>query len=284
MSNTLRQIRLARLTQLALVLSAVLSWLGLERYKIFRRFRKSAYFIYKRWFEDPFESLLRSHQELTEGKVVLDVGAHIGFTATTFDMFGLPSQVFAFEPEHRNFLELEETLKNIGGGGKATPVRAIVGDFDGELALWANRNHHGDHRVATQAFLKLPSVKGDAIQKSIPALKIDTFVKENKLLGKIGFIKIDVQGYELPVIKGALHTIEHTPDIAIAFEYTPYQSKELGFEPGEIFELLKERGFRFYLLSRRDLTQLSEQLLLEETQRRGYIDILAVRQGVLKTE
>src|SRR5262249_21171170 len=96
--------------------------------------------------------------------------------------------VYAFEPDARNFRMLERTATH----ANIIPVHAAVGAKSGEVELWHNPSHSGDHRVRTEAF----AVAGETAR--VRMVSLDDFVRDRRL-GEIAFVKIDVQGYELAV-------------------------------------------------------------------------------------
>src|ERR1700693_5101494 len=69
------------------------------------------YFQYKKFFEDPFWSLVRRQPQLFQNGDVLDVGANIGYTACVFaQAVKTGSKVFAFEPDQPSYAMLKEAV------------------------------------------------------------------------------------------------------------------------------------------------------------------------------
>jgi hypothetical protein len=75
-------------------------------------------------------------------------------------------------------------------------------------------------------------------------VSIDEFLVRNS--GPVSFVKIDVQGFELPVCQGMSRTIEMNPDLTIVLEYAPSALRDLGFDPSQLVGFLVSRGFRIY--------------------------------------
>jgi len=97
--------------------------------------------------------------------------------------------------------------------------------------------------------------RGDTVQ-SVPMVSIDSFVELNHLSNEIGFIKIDVQGYETEVCCGMERTLATSPRAVVAIEYAPGSMVELGFRPQALTDFFLERGFNLYELRRRGLRAL----------------------------
>jgi len=231
-----------------------------------------AYYFYKSHLEDPFRQLAVQHPEFFQGGHVLDIGANIGYTSSVFAHSIDPAhKVYSFEPEAFNFCLLDRLAQSRRAGGRIVPVHAAVGDQDGSIQLWRNRDHHADHRVVTSHFRKVTSV-GALVQ--VPMLKIDTFVAQQGPSFPVRFIKVDVQGYELPVLKGMQRTLENNPNAILALEYAPDEICELGFRPEDLLDWLATRNYQAYLVAR-DGAMLPADGRALGTQ--PYIDLLFIR-------
>lgn len=209
-----------------------------------------SYFAYKRVFEDSFARLVRQRPELFRGGHVIDAGANVGYTARVFARaLEAPYRVYAFEPDAENFRRLTRFAKD----DRIVPLRSAVGEREGEIALWHNDGHPGDHRVAAG---EVASFAGR--RETVPMTTIDAFAQT--LDHPIRFIKIDVQGYEPAVLRGMRATLEG--DVVVAVEYAPAHIRALGFDPDEVFEHL--RGF-------------SIERFGDES--RGYVDLLCLKKA-----
>ena len=224
---------------------------GLLQTAIGREIFRSTYFLYKRYVEDCLEGLVTSHSNLLRSGNVLDIGANIGFTAAVLARAIDPGYcVYAFEPEPCNFGMLQDTACRSGFKGKISAYQCAVGAEEGSVQLWQNRRHHADHRVITDQFRSaVPGVAGI----KVPMVTIDQFLARNP--GPVSFVKIDVQGFELPVCQGMSKTIEMNPKLTIALEYAPFALRDLGFEPSQLVGFLVDRGFHIYqVLPKGDLS------------------------------
>lgn len=206
------------------------------------------YFLYKRHLEDRYHTLAERHPELFRGGHVLDIGANIGYTSLVYAKAIDPAyRVYSFEPEEFNFRLLERLAGSIRAQGRIVPIRAAVGDEDGSIELWRNRSHPGDHRVVTSHFRGTKPVH-DSVPS--PILRIDTFVGQQGPSFPVRFIKVDVQGYELPVCQGMQRTLESNPGAVLALEYAPDAIEDLGFRPADLLDWLAARNFRAHLLGK----------------------------------
>ena len=238
-----------------------------------RRLFKSAYFLYKRYFEDDLRDLVRFHPALVSGGNVLDIGANIGYMAAVLAQAAEPGRkVYAFEPEPFNFGMLQQTAAQSGFEGKIIPLQCAVGAKNETIDLWVNHRHHADHRIATQKF-RLEHPESTAI--SATRVSIDSFLQN--MPGKISFIKIDVQGYELAVCQGMQETLQQNADITIVLEFTPSMMIEMGFDPSKLIDFLVERDFRIYVVHPRGKLSPGLPHAMNDS---GYVDLLFSRRPI----
>ncbi len=249
---------------------------GLFEIALFKRLFLSTYFLYKRWYEDPFWALAKRSPELFANGAILDVGANIGYTACVFAAARkAPAKVYAFEPDLASFATLEETIRRKQLGDIVEVFNMAVGSADGSLQFWHNEEHSADHRVVTEQFKT--SRPAERKITTVAVTSVDSFVAARHLQN-ISFIKIDVQGYELAVCEGMRKTIEKFPAMCIAFEYAPDGMRELGFEPVALLDFFRSAGYQLHILTRAATTlALDDRAIDLSVKRSGYVDLLCAR-------
>lgn len=241
---------------------------------------RSAYFIYKRLIEDPFFALTERHPEIFKNGHVLDIGANIGYTACTFARAISPGfKVFAFEPELHTYNLLIKSIQHARMNEKVCSIRSAVGESEGTIELWRNRSHNGDHRTVTDELKQLLPDHNDEIQ-SVPITSIDGFIESNNSI-PIAFVKMDVQGYELPVCRGMEKMLVDNPSVVVAFEYSPNETRQLGFDEAELPDFFQSRGFQLSIIEHSGkLVPVNQADLKNHLGKRGYLDVLASRRAV----
>jgi FkbM family methyltransferase len=216
---------------------------------------------------------VQSRPELLRGGNVLDVGANIGYTATVLARATDPGQkVYAFEPEPFNYKMLQRIAGHSEFMDKIVPMQCAVGAENGTIDLWLNDRHHADHRVITDQFR---SVDSGISGVSVPLISIDHFLEHNP--GPVSFVKVDVQGYELPVCQGMKDCLEKNPGITIVLEYMPSAIRDLGFSPADLIGFLVDRGFQIHVV--RPKGKLSTGIP-SEVEDSGYVDLLFTRHPI----
>src|SRR5271170_2271572 len=243
---------------------------GILDLPLFRRVFLGSYFLYKRWYEDPFWALAKRSPELFAGGDVLDIGANIGYTAWVFSkVMDSSSKAYAFEPDGASFATLGEIIQRKKIGDKVEIFNMAVGSADGSIEFWHNEEHSADHRVVTEEFKS--SRDEDAKITTVAVTSVDSFVAARNLQ-EISFIKIDVQGYELAVCEGMRNTLEKFPKASIAFEYSPDGMRELGFEVLKLLDFFRVGGYQLHILTRAGVILAPDNSAIEAASRdKGYV-------------
>lgn len=157
------------------------------------------------------------------GMICYDVGAHVGFYSLLFSrLTGSNGKVYAFEPLLRNikFLKKHIELNNINN---VTILNVGVSEKSGCGYISGNDNF--TYKIGERGI-------------KIKLISIDEEIQSGSLLPP-DVIKIDVEGHELFVLKGAINTLRtYKPAVLVAMDN--YKTKN------EVFNLLKSIGYIIY--------------------------------------
>ena len=150
------------------------------------------------YFSSSFESEVRKKLYEMRGGVVIDIGANGGMHS--IPLAKLNKKVIAIEPEPKNFEILKKNislnhLKNI------TPLRVACSDKDGKSYLYLDDESAGGHTIV------LENTARKKRKAEIETVKLDTIIKKFKI-DRVSLIKVDVEGAESLVLKGAIKTIK----------------------------------------------------------------------------
>ncbi|MDR2005668.1 MAG: FkbM family methyltransferase [Acidaminococcales bacterium] len=146
-----------------------------------------------------------------KGKDFIDGGAFTGDSALGFEGYA-PNRVYSFEPLPVNQNYLRQTIK-INNLKRVLPVHLGLGDKKESLYIKYNP------KILNSASLIMDSEKNTEKAK-IDITTLDDFAGENKL--DVGLIKLDVEGFEMKVIRGAQKTIrEKRPVLLISIYHGP---------------------------------------------------------------
>jgi FkbM family methyltransferase len=151
-----------------------------------------------------------------KGDVVVDIGAHYGFyTLYASRLVGANGMILSFEPHPGNYKGLLTNL-HLNSIKNVKTFNTALGDFDGKTRLYI-RSHSGGHSILVRS--------KDHI--TVDLAKLDTFI-EMLNLERVSLIKIDAEGAELSILKGASRVIQRfKPNLTIAAYHFPEQIGEL---------------------------------------------------------
>ena len=150
--------------------------------------------------------------ELPEQPTILDIGANNGLFSLAYASMYKGAQVHSFEPVSFIFDELTKNLQmnphlsadvNAHNIGLSNKIETL------QLSIPAPEQHERYRSINQKATLdtRLFSVHGKGEKKyDAQFIPLDVWVDEQKITA-VDFIKIDVEGYEYPVLEGALNTL-----------------------------------------------------------------------------
>ena len=214
------------------------------------------------------------------GDLVVDVGANIGYFSIQFSkLVGQHGSVVAFEPNPKAFEILKrntsrkENIKcfNLGLSDKSsrldffipddnTAVASLVKDFAS-----ANLNYFESGQAESLQHIKVDVVNGSDFLDS-------------KGIENIKFIKIDVEGWEMNVLKGLESLIKKSPELVVFIEFNILAQTMSGHKPEELLNYLVNLGFNIFCISedshlqRICLSKMSK--IIEKLGSRGYTTLV----------
>jgi FkbM family methyltransferase len=177
------------------------------------------------------------------GQTMLDIGANSGIHTLPMAHLGGPEcRVIAFEPTRsalgrmRRNIALNPVLAN-----RVTAVQAYLGDgremgqARGFYSSWRLDKTGAQH---PKHFGSLADAAG-AI-----ATTLDTYL-DRAGVPKVDLMKIDVDGYECGVLRGAERTLRRDHPVVV-IELCPYALEEQGDSADSLLQLLRSHGYDFF--------------------------------------
>jgi FkbM family methyltransferase len=180
-------------------------------------------------YEGDFENAVRGLCK--PGMVIFDVGANIGlFTHSFVHAVGPVGRVVAFEANPST----AETLRRVAalnGWMQVEVVAAAAGESGGVIEFSVS-GPSAEQRVYGIG-------NGEVV--SVPEIPLDKYIADS---GRIpDLVKIDVEGYELHVLRGLRETMKSRHPI-IAIEIHPRRMEPLGHRVEQIEEFFASIGYR----------------------------------------
>ena len=216
-----------------------------------------SYFVYKSKIESTGIDFLEKY--MGKNITVIDVGANIGFFTIQVSKFlDASANIIAIEPSSENVLRMKKVIEKKNPEPKISIISVALSDKKGWGYLKMDASNPANHKIQEVA----NSVKTVELQT------LDT-ITENILNVKL--IKIDVQGYELSVLRGGERLLnDQSPMLLIEID-NRIDSKL----SREIWDFLNERGYWIFMPT--NLTQSITRSQLGDLN--GYFDIFCIRQG-----
>lgn len=151
--------------------------------------------------EKAFIKYLMAGQHLDSG-VIMDIGANMGNYSIMLRKNNIRLPIYAFEPHPVAFRKLQE----VAAVHDFTPVPQGAGEVSTHAAMYDYRGNGGSEHASMYKDVIEHLHKGQAEEVAIMLTTIDEFVALNNI-SKIALLKIDTEGHELSVLKGAHQTI-----------------------------------------------------------------------------
>ncbi len=177
------------------------------------------------------------------GHIVLDIGANVGAHSVFLShLVSAEGRILAFEPLQPNVDALRETLRRrsridnisvfqraVGASAEAEAVTIAVpgNDFTQASLKTHSAGSWRENAAVSEYRVRLTSIDSETEVQSLPHLD---------------FVKIDVEGAELSVLKGAARTVtKHVP--MIYCELYERWSTSFGYTPADVFHFMRSLGY-----------------------------------------
>jgi FkbM family methyltransferase len=192
------------------------------------------------------------------GMTVIDIGANIGYFSCLFArLVGSGGKVISFEPEPDNFKWLNKNIQENHYSCIEANNLALA-DKEGSLDLYV-----GEVSQTTSSFIEDNIVYENHVDKvPVKTAKLDDFL-EQQAVDSVDFIKIDVQGFEETVFRGAQKTLS-SAHISMIMEFWPYGLKKAGTNVDQLLSTLEGFNFSIYKLDEKnaDLHKTSREEIM----------------------
>ena len=170
------------------------------------------------------------------GKVFVDIGAHIGSYAWSLAPYC--KDVVCFEPTKSTYNYLCGNIMLKGLSSKVTTHNIALGKEESKMLFYERSKDGGTNG------LNLDYNNGKWLGNNQDQYEVEVKSLDSYKLMNIGFIKIDVEGYELAVLKGALQTIQNSQYPPILFESWPANNPENTLLKDNLFNYLFALGYK----------------------------------------
>lgn len=140
------------------------------------------------------------------GGLILDVGANTGYYSLLCASASRDVSVIAFEPDPHVLPILAENISINRLQRKIRVLPVALSDTIGSATLFIPTQEHGS--VETSSSLESEFKKTHSETIAVPVSTIDEVLSTNRIDRSVSIIKIDVEGHEAAVLRGANHIVK----------------------------------------------------------------------------
>jgi FkbM family methyltransferase len=214
---------------------------------------------------------------LKSGMTVIDVGANVGLYSILAAKRVAPTgSVWAFEPSAESVTRLERNLALNHCKDVCICRLALSDTRNASLPLSSDRGFGDAYRYLCP---DTPADRrGDGELVSVTTL--DAWAAENGV-AQLDFLKVDIEGGEYRMFRGARAFLASNPNVVIMFECEEDWCARAGCRPADVFDLLRSLGFGLYVWDSRsrrwtdDARSLTSSGMLWATRNRSALPELA---------
>jgi FkbM family methyltransferase len=165
--------------------------------------------------------------------VFVDVGSHIGSVIAAVMDYDPSIRIIAIEADPEKAGYLGERYPSVEVHGVA------LGESEGEVAFFIDKKRPGYSSLSREG---RPDT--DVVQVSVKMRRLDDVVSP---AAKVDVVKIDVEGAELGVLRGAVDLVARCRPVVV-FESGPDESQ--GYSIGDLFDWFAERRYQVLVPNR----------------------------------
>lgn len=180
-------------------------------------------------YKEIYEEQVYKFIPLNENPVILDCGANIGLSVIYFKKLYPGSKVIAFEPDEKIFNQLCKNVNQFGFEDVYFEKKAVWRE-DEELSF--------DTKGGMAGSLLTSEAQPQKTVTKVQATRLWKYLDT-----KIDFLKIDIEGAEVEVLKDCRDRLYNVNNLFV--EYHCYKGDEQLLD--ELLVLLKKAGFRYYI-------------------------------------
>ena len=228
----------------------------------------SPWFIATGTYETDLTNFLVKH--LKPDSHCLDVGSNFGYFTCLMARFCSRGKVIGVEADEKIYHLVRDNIAINGFEGLAQARMAAVNATGESMTMYRRTGRSGNTSIAAVSEA-LTSYLGEppVTPFTVAGLRVDDLLPD--FGGRLDFIKIDVEGAEPLVLRGAEQTIRQNPDITILMEWSSHQISHAGFDVRAFLAELDGLGLQAFDILDGAETPLSFEALADLPYRAGVV-------------
>lgn len=195
-------------------------------------------------------------------ETIFDIGANIGWYSLHLAQQEPQARIYAFEPVPTTHLRLLANLGRNAAGNRVTPVKDGLSDAPGEFDMFVPATSGSPAASLNELH------PGEGSRRvSCRFTTLDDFVESNGI-DRIDFLKCDVEGAELSVLKGGAKSLARFRP-AVVIELLRKWSAAFGYHPNDVLDLFAGLGYVCYGVGEHALTEMER--VTDDTRETNYV-------------
>jgi FkbM family methyltransferase len=172
--------------------------------------------------------------------IIFDVGANIGiYSLIAAKKIKTPGKIFAFEPSEWAFNRLKENI-SLNSVNSIELINKAVSNYNGKTDFYLCEDD-AYNSLGSEPMQKVVA------KKIVAVITLDNFCANEKI-DKINILKIDTEGADFLVLKGAAGLLSKEQAPVIFCEYNRYTKASKDFELNDMLTFLEESNYHLYEL------------------------------------
>lgn len=187
---------------------------------------------YDKVYEKELSGIISSF--VSEGNIVADVGANFGWHSVSMaEIVGSEGSVYSYEPNPEMFEALTKNVRLNSFENRTTLRNCAVGEVSGKGSL------NADAGQSAIGYVSLEDSSGG--EADVEIVSLDDELAEH--VGNVAFVKIDVEGFEPFVLKGAERLLSDSNPPVLMVEFSPDALDRQPVTQAEFIQQLHDLGF-----------------------------------------
>lgn len=197
------------------------------------------------WYNPAQSADARFYRQLIYHGVdtVLDVGANVGGYATYIRHLGFKGNILSFEP----LSTAHGKLTQVATGDPKWHVlpRMVLGNSDGEITINIAGNSTSSSVLPMNNLHKNAAPQSVYIgDEKVPIQRLDDITHPAVSIAESIFLKIDTQGYEMPVLEGSVQLLKQIRGVQVELSLAPLYAGQQLYR--DVIEWLFDHGFEMW--------------------------------------
>ncbi len=171
-------------------------------------------------------------------KCFLDVGSHIGIvTLPIAQVMRKNGMVYSFEPSRKNLFFLRFHLKINNVKNVKVIDKVISSKINSNFSFYESLDATGMNSIIPLKEKKITR------HVKLESISLDYFCFKNSIIPD--FIKVDIEGSEIELLKGSIKIMKKYKPIFF-LSYHPHHIKKLGYKDDDFFKIIDKLSYKIY--------------------------------------